>query len=246
MDNRDNFSIVPGSLARMSPRKVKVERAEFRWPVIAAVLTALTLYGLLPSDFWLPMRLAVVALGIALLIPIVIVNPMRLRTQTRVSRAFSLALTALLALANLSALVQLICLLATAAADQAGLLLGAAAQVWATHVIAFALVYWEIDRGGPVMRTLAPRAELPPADIRFPQDEDAEAVREVSMQSSERTDWTANYIDYLYFSAANTMAFSPPDAVPLTPRAKSLVGIQALGAYILLVLVIARAVALLG
>ena len=42
------------------------------------------------------------------------------------------------------------------------------------------------------------------------------------------------------------MAFSPPDAVPLTNRAKIITGIEALGAYVLLVLVIARAVSLLG
>jgi hypothetical protein len=42
------------------------------------------------------------------------------------------------------------------------------------------------------------------------------------------------------------MAFSPPDAMPLSSRAKILVGIQALAAFVILVLVIARAVSLLG
>jgi len=42
------------------------------------------------------------------------------------------------------------------------------------------------------------------------------------------------------------MAFSPPDAVPLTNRAKIITGIESPGAYVLLVLVIARAVSLLG
>ena len=37
-----------------------------------------------------------------------------------------------------------------------------------------------------------------------------------------------------------------PDAVPLLNRTKILTGIEALGAYVLLVLVIARAVSLLG
>jgi hypothetical protein len=32
-------------------------------------------------------------------------------------------------------------------------LLVAALQVWATNVIAFGLIYWELDRGGPVSRT---------------------------------------------------------------------------------------------
>jgi hypothetical protein len=42
------------------------------------------------------------------------------------------------------------------------------------------------------------------------------------------------------------MAFSPPDAMPLRARTKVLVGLQAFGGFIILVLVIARAVSLLG
>jgi hypothetical protein len=44
----------------------------------------------------------------------------------------------------------------------------------------------------------------------------------------------------------NSMAFSPPDAMPLSNRAKILVGLQALGAFAILVVVFARAVSLLG
>lgn len=42
------------------------------------------------------------------------------------------------------------------------------------------------------------------------------------------------------------MAFSPPDAMPLSARAKILFGLQAFGGFVILVLVIARAVSLLG
>jgi hypothetical protein len=42
------------------------------------------------------------------------------------------------------------------------------------------------------------------------------------------------------------MAFSPTDAMPLTSRAKALMGIQALTGYVLLALVIARAVNIVG
>ena len=118
--------------------------------------------------------------------------------------------------------------------------------MWCTHVISYALLYWELDRGGPVVRATAPRSEIPAADIRFPQDEDADAVEEVAAGSSIRSGWTAGFIDYLYFSLSNTMAFSPPDALPLTGRMKVLVGLQSLAGFVVLVLVIARAVSLLG
>ncbi len=121
---------------------------------------------------------------LALLVPMVIINPVRFNTQTPLSRWLSIGLTALLAAANTVALVQLVVQLVQAKSDEDGTLLLAAAQVWTTNVIVFALIYWELDRGGPVIRTLAARKDLPQADIRFPQDEDRDTVSEVSKGSS--------------------------------------------------------------
>jgi hypothetical protein len=221
-------------------------RAEHRWPAVASVIVALVLYVLLPSSFLPLVRYSVAAVCVALLVPMIIINPVRMKTQNPVSRWLSLGLTALLAVANTVALVQLIVQLVRAKSDQDGTLLLAASQVWTTNVIVFALIYWELDRGGPVTRTLVARKDLPAADIRFPQDEDGDTVIEVAKGSSVKSNWTAGFVDYLYFSASNSMAFSPPDALPLTARAKILVGLQALAAFVLLVLVIARAVSLLG
>ncbi|MDO7882126.1 hypothetical protein [Antiquaquibacter soli] len=222
------------------------DRTEHRWPAVGAVVVALLLYALLPSSFLPLVRYSVVALCVALLVPLVFINPVRMTRQTRLSRVLSVALTAVLAVANQVALVQLIVMLVQAKSDEDGSLLLAAAQVWATNVIVFALVFWEMDRGGPVVRTTTPREKLPLADIRFPQDEDHDAIEEVARGSSARSDWTAGFVDYAYFSLTNTMAFSPPDAMALTPRAKILAGLGALAGYVILVLVIARAVSLLG
>lgn len=221
-------------------------RAEHRWPGLVAVLVALALYALLPSSFLPLLRYSVVAVCLALLIPLFILNPLRMNTQTRWSRGISIALTALLATANAIALAQLIVQLITGRQEDGLRLVLAALQVWSTQVIVFGLIFWELDRGGPVIRTKAKREKLPEADFRFPQDENANNVTEVAMRSSGRADWTANFVDYLYYSLSNSMAFSPPDALPLTNRAKILTGLEALGAYVLLVLVIARAVSLLG
>lgn len=221
-------------------------RPEHRWPAVASIVVALGLYALLPSDFLPALRITVVGVCAALLIPLVVINPVRMTTQNALSRTLSIGLTALLAVANAVALVQLVIMLVRAESDADGTLLIATAQVWTTHVIVFALIFWEMDRGGPVVRVLAARSKLPDADIRFPQDEDGDAVIEVARGSSKKSNWTAGYVDYLYFSLSNTMAFSPPDAMPLTARAKLLVGTQALAGFVLLVLVIARAVSLLG
>jgi len=221
-------------------------RTEHRWPAVGAILVALTLYALLPSSFLLPVRLGVIAVCVLLLIPVVAINPVRLNRETRWSRRLSVAGTVVLALANHVALVQLVVQLLQAESDEDGTLLLAATQVWLTHVIVYALVYWEMDRGGPVVRTTVTRADLPRADIRFPHDEDADAVVEVARGSSEHSNWTPSFVDYAYTSLTNTMAFSPPDAMALTTRAKILFGLQAFGGFVILVLVIARAVSLLG
>lgn len=222
------------------------DRTEHRWPAVGSIIVALALYALLPSSFLPGLRYSVVGICLLLLIPMIVINPVRMRTQTLWSRRLSIALTVVLAVANHVALVQLVILLVQAKKDSDGTLLLAAAQVWITHVIVYALIYWELDRGGPVVRTTAKRSELPEADIRFPQDEDADAIIEVAKGSSAKSDWTAGFVDYAYFSASNTMAFSPPDAMPLSPRAKILTGLQAFAGFVILVLVIARAVSLLG
>jgi uncharacterized membrane protein len=221
------------------------ERAEHRWPAVLALLVALALYATLPSSFLPGLRYTVVAVGLALLIPLIALNPHRLHRETRWSKYLATGQVLLLVAANEVALVQLVIQLTTGGSHDGPTLLLAALQVWVTNVIAFALVYWELDRGGPVSRRHADRTDFPPADFRFPQDEDHDAIEEVAARSSQRTGWVASYVDYLYFSLSNSMAFSPTDAMPLSPRAKVLMGLESFGGFVLLALVIARAVSLL-
>lgn len=248
---RRTFNVLNGADGATEPRlliMISVEmqsRAEHRWPAVIGLLTALGLYGTLPTTFLPGIRYVVVVVGLGLLIPLVVLNPRRLTRETRWSRILSIGQALLLVVANEAALVQLIIALTTTNSNGPTLLL-AALQVWVTNVIAFALVYWELDRGGPVSRRHTPRPHLPRADFRFPQDEDHDAVKEVAARSSVKTGWTAAFIDYLYFSLSNSMAFSPTDTMPLSARAKGLMGLEAFGGFVLLALVIAHAVSLLG
>src|SRR6187431_511088 len=219
----------------------KKSRAEHRWPAVAALTFALVLYATLPSYFLPQLRWFVVGVGVLLLIPLLVVNPVRFNTQTRWSRPLSFAQIAILLIANQVALVQLVYALVASKADGPGLLL-AALQVWLTNVIVFALFYWELDRGGPVARTTKERSALQAADFRFPQDEDHDAAPEVATRSSIKSDWTASFVDYLYFSASNSMAFSATDTMPLSHRAKGLMGLESFAGFVILALVIARAV----
>ena len=230
----------------MSTTTERAARAEHRWPAVAALLVAITLYALLPSSFLPELRYTAVAIAALMFIPLIAVNPLRFHRQTTWSRRLSVGQVLFLGAANQVALVQLVYALVHADKSDGPELLLAAAQVWITNVIVFALIYWEMDRGGPVTRTQAKRADLPRADFRFPQDEDHDAVREVAVRSSNTSDCTASYVDYLYFSASNSMAFSPTDAMPLSHRAKLLMLIESFAGFVILALVIARAVSLLG
>lgn len=221
-------------------------RAERRWPAVVAVVVALVLYGSLPSQFPLALRIAVVVVGVVLLVPVTALSPLRVDRQTRWSRAMSVALALVLVTANQIAFCILVVVLVTHKHQSGPADLVAALQVWVTNIIAFAALFWELDRGGPVSRRIDPRDSLPPADFRFPQDEDADTVAEVAARSSERSDWVPGFVDYAFLSLTNSMAYSPTDVMPLSPRAKALMGLESAVAFITVALVIARAVSLLG
>ncbi|MEH6780531.1 MAG: hypothetical protein V7618_03080 [Rhodoglobus sp.] len=222
-------------------------RGEHRWPAAAAVLVVLASYALLPTVIMpVTVRVVVVTLGIVMLIPVIALNPVRLVKETSWSRTLSVGLALVLAIANVAALIFVVAVLVTSRSQDGPSMLLAATQVWLTNMIAFALVYWELDRGGPVTRHTSDRSQLPPADFRFPQDEDHDAIDEVRARSSAVIGWMPSFVDYLYESAIGSMAFSQGTAMPLSPRVKMLLLVQSLGAFIMLALVIAHAVGQLG
>ena len=58
--------------------------------------------------------------------------------------------------------------------------------------------------------------------------------------------WRPGFVDYLYTSYTNAAAFSPTDTLPLTAMAKLLMAAQSFIALVTLVLVVSRAVNVLG
>jgi hypothetical protein len=213
-------------------------------PAIAVVVAGLT-YALLPGSLLFAPRFVIPALEIVLLVALIATNPRRMTRETRWSRIASVALASVVIITNMVALGMLVDAL-TEKGTPGGPLLLAAMQVWLTNVIGFALLYWELDRGGPVARRTTPRDRMQPADWRFSQDENADTITEVAATSSKRSGWTPTFIDYLYLSLTNSSAFSPTDTMPLSARAKALMGVEATAALLTSLLVIARAVGALG
>ena len=223
------------------PIRRRNDAGENRFPPAIAVLVAAAAYALLPEDLLIGPRFVIPIIEIALLVALVVTNPTRFVRQTRWSRIASTALASIVIVANLIALGMLIAKLVTPNPGGPSLLL-AAMQVWLTNVIGFGLLYWELDRGGPVARRNTDRESLPPADWRFSQDENDDAIVEVAASSSKVSGWVPGFVDYLYMSLTNSSAFSPTDTMPLSTRAKALMSVEATAALFTSLLVIARAV----
>jgi hypothetical protein len=102
--------------------------------------------------------------------------------------------------------------------------------VWLTNVILFGLWFWLFDRGGPVARL---EANQPPPDFQFPQMENPELAA---------PGWRPHFVDYMYVSFTNSIAFSPTDAMPLNRWAKLLMLFEAALSALVILLVAARAV----
>ncbi len=220
-------------------------RAEHRWAATLALAVVLAVYVLLPGSILGWTRFVVIGMVILLVIPVIILNPQRLTRQTRISRWLTVGLVILITITNQVALVLLVRALVVGVHPGPELLL-TALEVWGTNVIGFALLFWELDRGGPVDRHRLSRTEIRAADFRFPQDEDHDATPEVAIGSSIKGDWVPQFVDYLYVSLTNSMAFSPTDTMPLSHRAKLLMGLQSAAGFVILALVIARSVNILA
>lgn len=208
---------------------------EPRWPAALATVCALALYATLPERLLVGPAWLVPVFELALIVPLVIASPRRYYGEPRWQRITPLVLIAVISLANVFSLVLLLDALLTGGSKATGKsLLLASIQIWLTNVIVFALWYWELDRGGPDERIFANK-HIP--DFLFPQ---------MVTPSAAAPLWHPTFVDYFYVSFTNATAFSPTDTMPLTPRAKMLMAVQALASLLTVAFVAARAVNILS
>ena len=219
----------------MSSDPTPARQPEHRFGVGIAIVIALAAYLFIPQRVQLLPVWIVPTVGILLLIPLVVLNPRRLVNERTWSRWISIALAIILTLVNQFTIVAAIRDLLSGSINGTDVLV-TAAQVWGLNVIAFSLVYWELDLGGPFQRRLAGSRDTRPMDFRFPQHDGAPGNK----------NWEPAFFDYFYFSLSNQMAFSATDVMPMSKRAKALMGYQALTGFVLLALVISRAVNILN
>jgi hypothetical protein len=208
---------------------------ESRWPPVAALVLFIGINVAL--RVWLPregiVRLPwlVPSLEAMLLVVLVLGAAGNLARRTPWVRRAAVALVLLFvagALWSTSLLVYDL-VKGTGVTNSPTKLLATGGVVWLGNNLAFGMLYWLIDGGGPVARSLDPR----PVDFAFVQHLNPELGL---------SDWRPVFLDYLHLGFTNSTAFSPTDVMPLTHRAKFAMVVQASVSLALLGLIVARAV----
>jgi hypothetical protein len=219
---------------------LREETIESRWEATAAVVVVVVLQLALAflshrEDWALAwwMWLVPVFAELALLVPLAWGPPRRRLEQIGHRRTVALGLIAVVSLSNGLMLAVLLASLIAGDEQSGGELLLKGAAIWGTNVISFGLVFWFLDRGGPVRR-IEPDPPFP--DFQFPQHENPTLAP---------SDWHPRLWDYLYLSFTNSIAFSPTDAMPLTLTAKALMLLESAISATTVLLVAARAINIL-
>ncbi|HLX20460.1 MAG TPA: hypothetical protein VKR23_09925 [Gaiellaceae bacterium] len=224
----------------MTRDQTREEAFESRWEAAPAVVSVILLQALLAfvslDQHWTLAGLSwwvwLVCVGPELLLlgPLAFDKPRHQLEQAGMRRLVGLALLGIVNLSNLFVLVALIVSLIHGDEKSGGQLLLKGAVVWGTNVIAFGLIFWAVDRGGPAKRT---EVDPPFADFLFPQMDNPKIAP---------ADWYPQLADYIYVSFTNSIAFSPTDTLPLSRTAKWLMLSESAVSAITVLLVAARAV----
>lgn len=198
----------------------------------AAVVAAMVLTLLLPDDLRVAPIWVLPSIEGLLLLTLIAGDPGRIDRRSSALRAVSIALVSVLALGAVWSTVQLIDDIVHNGRETASAtsLLQTGGTVWAGTVLAFALLYFELDGGGAAARAHG----MPPTPaLAFPQQ---------LTPGLAAPDWRPRFVDYLYLGLTNATAFSPTDVMPLAPWAKIVMAVQSLVSLVILGLVVARAV----
>ena len=206
---------------------------EPRWPPLVSLLVFIVLNVSLrlwlPSEGLVGGRWLLPAIELVLLVVLVVADPRR--HSRRALRRLVLTLVTLLLVSALWATAVLIYRLITGSkvTQDPGPLLAAGTLVWLGNTLAFGLLYWLMDGGGPIARA----GRSTPLDFAFTQQMSPELVPPA---------WRPVFLDYLHLGFTNSTAFSPTDVMPLTLRAKYSMLLQSTVSLALFGLIVARAV----
>ncbi len=172
---------------------------------------------------------------VILLAALIVGDPGRIDRDRPWLHNLTSVLIGLISVANADAAIRLVVGIVDVSSftQDAKLLLASGAAIWLSNIIAFALWYWNLDRGGPAARAAGTGG--PPALI-FPEMLHPQHVGE---------DWYPTFVDYFHFAFATATAFSPTDVSAVKPWAKLMMMAEAAISLVVGILVVARAVNIL-
>jgi len=208
------------------------EQREPHWPAALALLVCVGLYIVLPNRLVFGPRWILPVLISLPLAPLMLKRH-RHPDESPWVRQLTIALIALITVANMVSVALLVHELLRSNVLQGRNLIYSALSIWLTNVIVYGLWFWELDRGGPHLRA---GGKTRFADLQFPQMENP---------SLAPSNWRPRFFDYLYTSLANGASFAPADAMPLSRQAKALFASEAMVSLVTVVVVGARAVNIL-
>jgi hypothetical protein len=208
--------------------------AESRWPLAAVILVFMALN--IALRIWLPAESAVrvpwlaPAVEAVLLVVLLSSHPDDGAERMRLRRVALALVTLFVAVALWATALLIYDLIAGEGVSQSpSELLATGGLVWLGNNIAFALLYWLVDGGGPTARS----RRAVPLDFAF--------VQHMNPQLAP-PGWRPVFLDYLHLGFTNATALSPTDVMPLTHRAKGAMVVQSTIALVLFGLIVARAV----
>jgi hypothetical protein len=207
-------------------------RAEPRWPAVIAVLAVGGIYLAIPEYLSLGPRWLLLAVMIAITIPLLAMHRAGLAEPVRWLGIVSNSILTVALVWSLILLVQAL----PARKEPPGTLLRSAGGLWISNILVFALWYWRFDAGGPGQRET--RDGHHTEAFLFPNS----MMQEVERHESHRGNWSPNFLDYLFVAFNTSTAFSPTDTAPVARWAKALMMLQSLISLTIVVLLAARAV----
>jgi hypothetical protein len=194
------------------------------------MLAAAGVYLALPEPLTLGPSWLLLAIIVLLLIPILISAR---RGNYRITHILGFVANGIITVAMIASLIRLVHGIPQHLETPKALLRSAGA-LWLTNILIFALWYWKLDAGGPMLRE-RPNG-MSKSSFLFPQ-----------MISRENRDpsWVPNFVDYLFLAFNTSTAFSPTDTAVMSRWAKLGTMLQSLISLTIIALLAGRAVNIL-
>jgi hypothetical protein len=219
----------------MSVSPDHIDKPEPRGQALLAFLAICAIYLALPRNLIVGPIWLLPTVIVVLLVPTVVSHNMG---KHSLNRALGIIINGITTLALIGSIILLVRALPSHREPPLQLL-RSGGLLWLTNVIVFALWYWRLDGGGPTRRhkenKFGSTSFLFP-QMQIPHDERAQFAC---------AKWRAGFVDYLFIAFTQSSTFGPTDAPLLARWAKILGMCQILISFIIVVLLISRAVGIL-